>query len=182
MIAKPLVRLCINIRMKPPFELKPHEEILETIHQSIVPHLPRLSLYVLWVLVPFFFLFPLFRQGLAGVLIFLGLAVSGGIMLWRYAMRLSGTVLVITDKRVIDIDQRGFFDRVVTETAYPQIDEVSYRVKGFFPTIFRYGSIRLSLNGSAANIQFDRLFRPARAHNLINDLRQEYRERMRMTE
>ncbi len=160
---------------KPAFELKPHEEILETVHQTLVPNTPRFALYVLWLVIPFFFLFPLFREGLGGVLVFLGLVISGGVMLLRRSMRWSGTVLVLTDKRIIDIDQRGFFDRIVTEVAYTQIDEASYRVKGFWATIFRYGSIRLDLNGSAADIQFDFVPRPARVHNLINDLRAEHR-------
>ena len=84
-------------------------------------------------------------------------------------------MLIVTDKRVVDIDQRGFFDRIVTEASYAQIDEVSYRVKGFWSTVFRFGALRLDLAGSAADIQFGRIFRPSRIHNLINDLREEHR-------
>ncbi len=176
MIALPLVEQFEKKNMsKSAFELKPHEEILLTVHQTLMPNAWRFALYVLWLVIPFFFLFPLFREGLGGVLVFFGLVISGGVMLYRRSVRWSQTVLVLTDKRIIDIDQRGFFDRVVTEVAYTQIDEASYRVKGFWATIFRYGTIRLDLNGSAADILFDFVPRPAKVHNLINDLRAEYR-------
>jgi len=159
--------------MKQPFELKPHEDVLEIVRESLIPILPCLVLYILWVLVPFFFLFPLFRQGMMGLLIFFVLALSGVIMLTRRLKRWSATMLVLTDKRIVDVEQRGFFDRIVTETPYSQIDEASYRVKGLCATVFRYGSIRLELKGSAADIQFERIFHPARIHDLINDLRRE---------
>ncbi len=154
-------------------QLRRDEEILEIVHESFVPHIPRFFLLGLWFLVPFFFLFPLFQMGTIGVVIFVVLLVSGTILFWRSYRRWAYTVFVITDQRIIDIDQKGFFDRVVTETTFYEIDEVSYRVKGVCATIFRYGFVRLQLAGSAADIEFDKIKRPARIHALINDLRNE---------
>lgn len=160
------------------FTLKPHEEVLEIIHTSLIPSAPRFILFIIWLLISFFFLFPLFREGVGGALVFFGLLISGMILFFRQYTRWSGTVLILTDKRVVDIEQRGFFDRVVTEATYGQIDEASYRIKGFLATVFRYGTIRLLLNGSSADIEFARIFRPSRVHNLINDLREENRVMM----
>lgn len=156
------------------FQLKPHEEILEIVRESMIPRAPKFSLYVLWLVVPFFFLFALFREGIVGVVIFFLVLVTALVFSWRAFFRWSNTVLVVTDMRIVDIDQKGFFDRTVTETSYKQIDEVNYRMKGFFSTIFRYGTIRLHLRGSAADIEFQSIVRPARIHDLINDLREEH--------
>ncbi|MBI5370343.1 PH domain-containing protein [Candidatus Uhrbacteria bacterium] len=158
------------------FELKPHEEALATVRQAILPNSPKFMIYIVWLLIPFFFLFPLFRLGIGGVAVFFGLVISGGLLLLRQYIRWSGTHLILTDKRVVDIEQRGFFDRVVTEAPYTQIDEASYRIKGFWATVLRYGSVRFDLSGSAADIQFDHINRPARIHNLVNDLREEHRK------
>lgn len=158
-----------------PFELKPHEEVLAMVRQSLIPVCWKFLGLIFWLLIPFFFLFPLIHQGIWGVLVFMVLVISGVILLLREYLRWSGTLLIVTDKRVIDLDRRGFFDRVVTEASYLQIDEASYRVKGFWATVFRYGSIRLDLAGAAADILFERIGRPARIHNLINDLREELR-------
>lgn len=160
---------------QPAFELKPHEEILATVRQSLIPIFWKFLLFAFWLLIPFFFLFPLFREGVVGVIVFFGLVISGFALFLRQYLRWVGTTLIVTDKRVVDIDQRGFFDRIVTEASYSQIDEASYRVKGFWATVFRYGSIRLDLSGSAADIKFERVNRPARVHNLINDLREDHR-------
>lgn len=156
-------------------ELKPREEVLSIVHQSLIPNVGKFLVFGLWFLLPFFFLFPLFREGIWGIIVFFGLLFSGFFFLLRHYLRWSGTVLIVTDKRVIDIDRRGFFDRVVTEASFSQIDEVSYRVKGFWATVFRYGSLRLDLAGSAADIQFEQMIRPARVHDLLNDLREDHR-------
>lgn len=159
------------------FELKPHEEVLATVRESMIPNFWGFFLYIVWLLVPFFFLFPLFRQGIAGMIVFFGLAGSGFVLLLRRYIRWRGSTLILTDKRVVDIDQKGFFDQIVTEAPYEQIDEASYRIKGFCATVFRYGDVRMDLSGSAADIIFKNIYRPSRIHNLINDLREEHREK-----
>ncbi len=149
---------------------KADEEILEVAHEDLAAHAPRILFLCAWVILPFFFLFPLFRLGSGGVFFFtlvLGFAVF---TLFRWWWRWSRTMLIITDQRVIDIEQQGFFDRTVTEAVYVQVDEVAYRIKGFFATIFRFGTLRVQLRGAGADIEFRRAHRPARLHDLLNDL------------
>lgn len=154
-------------------QLKPHEEILMIVRESFIPHGGKFFLLGLVFLVPFFFLFPLFKEGIIGIVIFVLLVSTGIILFWRAYHSWALTVLVVTDRRVIDVEQKGFFDRVVTEAVFSQIDEVSYRMKGLFSTIFRYGTIFLELHGAAANVKFERVTLPYHVHDLINDLRNE---------
>lgn len=153
-------------------QLKPEEEVLEVVHEDLIPRLPRFALLFLWFVIPFFFLFPLFREGWIGVLIFFALVVSALVAAARAYVRWANTVLVLTDRRVIDIERRAFFDRVISETPYAHIDDVTYRVKGIVPTMFRYGDLRVHVAGSAADIEFCRVARPSRVHDLLNDLRE----------
>jgi len=152
-------------------QLKPEEEVLETVHEDVIPHLPKFALLFLWFVVPFFFLFPLFREGWVGVFIFLALVGSAAVAGLRAYVKWSNTALVITDRRVIDVERRAFFDRVISETPYAHIDDVTYRVKGIIPTLFRYGDLRIHVAGAAADIEFCRVARPSRVHDLLNDLR-----------
>lgn len=152
-------------------QLKPEEEVLDVVHEDVIPHLPRFFLLCLWFVIPFFFLFPLFREGFLGVVVFFSLAGSAAIFFLRTFTKWVNTVLVITDRRVIDVERRGFFDRVVSEVPYAHVEDVTYRVKGIWPTLFRYGDVRLHVAGSAADIEFYRVPRPSRVHDLINDLR-----------
>ncbi|OGL95708.1 hypothetical protein A2348_03715 [Candidatus Uhrbacteria bacterium RIFOXYB12_FULL_58_10] len=153
-------------------QLKPEEEVLEVVREDIVPHLPRFALLFFWFVAPFFFLFPLFRQGWIGVVIFFALVGSAATMAFRSYLRWSNTMLILTDRRVIDVERRAFFDRVISETSYAHVDDVTYRVKGIIPTLFRYGDLRVHVAGSAADIEFRRVARPSRVHDLLNDLRE----------
>lgn len=165
------MRSDMAFRIDKAVQLKPEEEVLEVVHEDLVPRLPGFALLFVWFVIPFFFLFPLFREGWVGVLIFFALAGSAAVMAARAYVKWANTVLVLTDRRVIDVERRAFFDRVISETPYAHIDDVTYRVKGIAPTLFRYGDLRVHVAGSAADIEFRRVARPSRVHDLINDLR-----------
>ena len=83
---------------------------------------------------------------------------------------------MITDLRVIDVDQHGFFDRIVTEATYPHMEEVTYRIKGMLATIFRYGTVRIRIAGDAADIEVSAAKNPSKIQDLLNDLRKTHVE------
>lgn len=152
-------------------ELKPKEEVLEVVRGSLFPKFWLFTLLTLLSVLPFFFLFPLWRQGTWGIVVFFIWLVCALVFLWRVYLQWSRTVLLVTDMRVVDHDQRGFFHRVVTEARFEQIDEVSVRVKGLFPTLLRYGTLRLKLHGEAADIDAENVKRPDHLADILNDLR-----------
>jgi len=152
-------------------ELKAEEEVLKIERQSLLSFIPKIIIFAVWFVVPFFFVFALFRMGLFGVFIFLaliGTALIYGFVVFR---KWAFTAIILTDRRVVDIDQKGIFDRQISETPFDAIDEVSYRIKGIMPTILRFGAVKIQISGNSADIIFNRLRHPARVHNLINDLR-----------
>ncbi len=140
---------------------------------SLAPYVLKFILLIVWLLLPFFFLFPLLREGTWGIVVVTLWILSGILLLTRAYLKWSRTLLVVTDRRVVDHEQKGFFHRVVTEARYDQIDEVSYFVKGIPSTLFRYGTLHIQLEGSAADIEVAHIKRPARISDLINDLRSE---------
>lgn len=157
-------------------ELKAREEVLDLVQASLLPKLWAFVFATGWTVLPFFFLFPLWRQGSWGVILFFVWLVSGIIILSRLYLMWARTVFLVTDMRVVDYDQRGFFHRVVTEARFEQIDEVSVQVKGIIATLFRYGTLRLKLHGAAADIEVERVKRPEHLADLINDLRSQSRQ------
>jgi len=174
MIVLLLEKRYINDMDAPKFlRLKAEEEVLEVLRASMAPHLMKFALLVVWLLLPFFFLFPLLREGTWGVVVVVVWILSGVLFLARAYLKWSRTLLVVTDRRVVDHEQKGFFHRVVTEARFDQIDEVSYFVKGISSTVFRYGTLHIQLEGSAADIEVTHIKRPARISDLLNDLRSE---------
>ncbi|TAK03818.1 hypothetical protein EPO34_01505 [Patescibacteria group bacterium] len=157
-------------------QLKPEEEILLAVREVVLPRVPAFFMLGLWFLLPFFLLFPLFRLGWLGVLGFFAILVPAVVFIWRAYRKWSDTMLVITDRRVIDIERRGLFDTEVCEASFADVDEVTFRIKGLMPTLCRYGDVEVKISGAAADIEFCRVKHPAKVHDLIADLRRSARE------
>lgn len=152
-------------------QLKDEESIQAMVRRHLVSLLPSLFLAMLFIVIPFFFLFPLFSYGLAGVIIF-GVSVVLGI-LWsmRTFFLWHADVLIITNLRIVDVDQRGLLSRKVTEAQYENIQDVSWKREGVFQTIFRMGSVQVQTAGSSQTIEAHGVPFPQKVHELINDLR-----------
>lgn len=54
---------------------------------------------------------------------------------------------VITDKRIIDIEQRGLFHREMSDIPYERIQDITVNMKGPIQTFFRFGTIRIQTAG-----------------------------------
>ena len=165
--------------MKPEtlIQLRPKEEILDTVREDIVPSLPWWIFLFLWIVAPFFFLFPLVKQGPAGIIFLIVLVGAGVFVTLRSRYERLGTVLVVTDQRVIDVVQNGFSDRIISEVDHRDIEEVLYRIKGLLPTVFRFGDVIVRTAGKRADILVRRVHRPIDLYRLLNDLRREAQNR-----
>ncbi|MBI4993100.1 MAG: PH domain-containing protein [Candidatus Magasanikbacteria bacterium] len=128
-------------------------------------------IFVLFV-TPFFFMFWLFNHGWWGQVLFF-LPVAIGIFVFiRTIFIWKKNVLIITTDRIVDIDQRGFFDKEVSDVPYSQIEDVSGRIKGFFGTIFRYGSLQIQTGNGKVQIVIDKIKQPVYLQQEINELRE----------
>ncbi|MBI5622018.1 hypothetical protein HY933_04120 [Candidatus Falkowbacteria bacterium] len=132
----------IDRRLIRKLDLVAGERAALVVRRSLLVYFWRLLLVLLLFLLPFFLLYPLFQWPTWGPLIFSLLLLVGLLcalklyISWRY------NCLVATNRRFIDIDQRGFFDRVVSEAALEKIEDLNYRRQGLLQSLFRYGSIQ----------------------------------------
>ncbi|MFA6131712.1 MAG: PH domain-containing protein [Patescibacteria group bacterium] len=151
-------------------KLRLNEKILEIVHEDFVPALPWWIFLFFWIAAPFFFLVPLIQRGVEGVLFFVVVVGMGVFMVSRSYFAWQRTVLIVTDQRIIDLVQHGFLEGVVTEVELKDIEEVSYHIKGLWPTVFRYGTIYLRTAGDRADLAFRHTHRPIELYHLLNDL------------
>lgn len=162
--------------MAEPYRTKnfhPGEVVLAEVRQYPFASAGRWVLIVVMVLGPFFFLLPLLNWGKWGLLIFFVVLIIGLLLLARTLMVLMRTVFVITSHRLIDVDQRGFFEQVVSETTYNTIQDVSFTVKGVRQTMADYGTIKIQTAGNQANLAIVNARHPAAIHELILKARAE---------
>lgn len=69
-------------------------------------------------------------------------------------------IWVVTDERIIDVNQSGVFAREIAELQHGKIQDVSVEQKGFFATVFGYGRIHVQTAGESIKFEFDGIPKP----------------------
>jgi membrane protein YdbS with pleckstrin-like domain len=150
--------------------LKPGEEVVRVVRHYALILWPKILAVFLLLTLPFFFLFPLFKFGYWGVAIFLFLILLGLVYGLRILVVWYYNVFIITNQRIIDLNQRGFFERVVSEASYEKVQDVSYRIKGVWQVILRYGAVRIQTAGASVELEIQNVKNPEKIQELIGDL------------
>ncbi|HWQ99654.1 MAG TPA: PH domain-containing protein [Candidatus Methylomirabilis sp.] len=133
--------------------------------------LPGLGLALLLIVAPFFFLFPLFRTGPAGVVVFSVVVLVGIFVAVRSFVMWDGDVFIVTDLRIVDVDQKGLFSRTVSEVKLTDIQDVSWSKSGLIDAVFNVGNLKIQTSSGALVIEAAFIPRPQDLHSLVNDLR-----------
>ena len=76
-------------------------------------------------------------------------------LLYGFWLDYSLDYFVVTNKRVVDIEQSGLFDRTVAEQLLNRVQDVTHEVKGFWPTIFHYGNVYIQTAGEKERFIFE---------------------------
>lgn len=87
-------------------------------------------------------------------------------------------VWVITDKRIVNIEQKGLFARQVSELKMERIQDVTTEVKGIIPTMLNYGDVYIQT--AATTERF--IFRMVPSPYAIKDLIMHLQEKVKNTE
>lgn len=74
---------------------------------------------------------------------------------------------IITDHRVLDIQQLGLFRRDVSELRLSKIQDVNVKVKGLFPTFFNYGDVIIQTAGAVPEFKFKQIPNPYKVKDKI---------------
>jgi membrane protein YdbS with pleckstrin-like domain len=160
-------------RLESVLQMKDEENIRVMVRRHLITLAGPLLIAMLLIVVPFFLLFPLFSLGIIGVLIFGALIAAGIALAFRSLYVWDADVLIVTNLRVVDVDQQGFFSRHVSEAPLSSIQDVSWNKKGIWQTLFRMGSIKIQTAGATAVIEAAHVPQPEKVHEVINDARQE---------
>lgn len=88
-------------------------------------------------------------------------------------------ILIVTDRRVVDIHQKGLFSRTTDELELLHIEDVSSHLKGILGTFFNFGDVFIQTAGSSRNFIFEKIPRPREVARTIMDL---YHQRLHTEE
>lgn len=151
--------------------LKEDERVRSVVRRHPLKLVLPLGLALLFIVIPFFLLFPLFNWGLPGILIFSASLLIGICIALRALVLWDANTFIITTLRIVSVDQRSLLTRVVTELPLISIQDVSWSRDGILENLFRMGSISVQTVGGTTPLGFGRIPRPRDVLELLNEVR-----------
>ena len=76
-------------------------------------------------------------------------------------------VWIVTNKRIIDIEQYGLFSRDVSEFRLDRIQDVTIEVKGILPTLLHFGNIHVQTAGETHKFIIKNVPKPYRVRDVL---------------
>jgi membrane protein YdbS with pleckstrin-like domain len=167
------------------FETQTHdEEVVLLLRRHWFTNLPWITLTLVMLLVP-----PLIsRLAAAGQLEALQAIPSrfqlvGGLVWYVFTLGLAFesftmwyfNVLLITDRRIVDIDFFGLLHKSVAETPLNNVQDVTHDVGGFWRVVFNFGDVYVQTAAEVPRIEFNDIPRPNLVHQKIAELIQHRR-------
>jgi len=80
-------------------------------------------------------------------------------------------VWIITDKRVVDVEQKGLFNRNVSELELKNIQDITTEVSGIIPTFLNFGDVHIQTAAEKTRFHFKQIGDPYSIKDILMNLR-----------
>ncbi|RAL57895.1 hypothetical protein BLD25_00895 [Candidatus Gracilibacteria bacterium GN02-872] len=134
--------------------MRPGEEVLMVVKRHWIVYVMLFIYFFSGVIVTFmiFFFFGLNTWGyMLNIILWLILSI----ILYIEWLNHELDMYVVTNNRVIGLEQIAFLNRAVTECNLGQIQEVNSKAKGLFANIFNYGTLSIQTAGSKTTLKME---------------------------
>jgi uncharacterized membrane protein YdbT with pleckstrin-like domain len=112
-----------------------------------------------------------------GGFLFFGWLILAWMMAWYLFTNYYLDILLVTDKRIFDIEQYGFFRRRSGAFRIDRIQNVSVEVKGIIQTLLNFGTLRIETAGEREDFVAPYIGEPYEVKKFISNLQDQYAER-----
>lgn len=151
---------------------------------AIIMSVPILAVIIVWINRPEYFSAEM--GNIAIILVFAYILFALAIMLYGF-IDYYLDVYIVTNERIVNVEQNGFFRRKISELHLHQIQDVSAKVDGMFSTVLHYGNVYIQTAGERENFVFQSIPNPYRVSKLIVDLheaqiQERFEDEMRLAE
>jgi hypothetical protein len=79
-------------------------------------------------------------------------------------------VWIITNERIVNIEQKALFVRTVSELKFDKIQDVSINIIGLIPTILNFGDVHVQTAGNTERFLFHKIPDPQKIKGLIMNM------------
>lgn len=133
-------------------------------------------IFAIPTLFPAFNIYPYDRIFFLLCLIYYGFIWIAAFVIWTdYYL----DIWIITDQRIIDIEQTGLFSRVVSELDLKRIQDITSEVKGMAQTMFGFGDVHIQTASEQTKFNLTSIPHPVVTRRAIMDLYETAREKDR---
>jgi len=150
---------------------KSYEKVVYKLHRHPITFVPIIVLFIVLLLVPvgvYFLLNIRFPTILTPASTLYPLVVLGASIYYLstyvfFYVRFIDYYLdmwIVTNDRIVDIEQHGLFNRVITELDLYRIQDVTANVTGIFGTVFRFGDVVVTTASANTSIVFRNIPHP----------------------
>jgi len=149
---------------------KPDEKVVFFLRRHPIIFIAEVLLIILLAVVPFagnWLLSGLWPDLLAGprsrpilVLVFSAYYLMVWTFFLSYFIDYALDGWIVTDDRILSVEQNGLFSRTVSELDLAKIQDVTSEVKGFVAFLFNYGYVYIQTAGEIERFIFEQVPRP----------------------
>lgn len=79
-------------------------------------------------------------------------------------------IWIVTNERILDIEQKGLFARVINEARLYRVQNVRIKIEGIAPTLFHFGDLIIETAGETGRLVFDNIPDPNTVARRIMEL------------
>jgi uncharacterized membrane protein YdbT with pleckstrin-like domain len=156
--------------------IQPDERVILEAHRHWLALLRNIIMSIFLVILPFVIFsvlnkigIPVVELGLLPLFVFLTSAWAFVIWIFFYVAWTDYylDILVLTDKRLIDVEQRGLFSREVSELRIENIQDATVQVNGLLETLLDLGSIHVQTAASSREFVIKHVPHPSKVKDII---------------
>lgn len=155
------------------------ERIKYVVRASVVTTIPWLLMTGILVALPFYLIpllsnFQINQKTVLGsnelfVITFLWYLFTTGFF-FQNLINWFFNILIISNKKIVDVDFYGFLYKNISETTLNNIEDVTSNVKGAFGVIFNIGTVFVQTAGEKSEFEFHNADNPEEIRDTISDL------------
>jgi hypothetical protein len=165
--------------------MRPEEEIIFFLRRHWFAILPLLFGFGFVLIIPFaayfglLFLQPEFLAVKTNFILFLLGASIFFLYAWLFLFQNFADwyldVWIVTNQRIVNIEQRGLFGRVMSELMLYNIQDVTSEIKGFIPSMLDFGTVQIQTAAEKSQFHFEEVDHPSYIAKRILELASQQR-------
>ncbi len=156
--------------------LKPNERIVRVYRRFPWVDIWRYAAAAVFLLLPFFFLFPLLKFGTWGMILIAALLLVGIGLLARTIFFWFHNVFVITTDRIVDVHRLGWFEEIISAVSHLDIKDISVRKKGIAQSLLNFGGLAIQTKSQQFILEILNISNPAQVQLMLTDVGQQYKQ------